>query len=96
MLTSPIGQRRMIDKKLQQYYENRFSMMATPGWQDLLEDAQLMFNSINHVLAIQDEKDLHLKRGQLDILQWVLNLKQVSEQSYEELINDSAGAAQNG
>jgi hypothetical protein len=86
----------MIDKKLQQYYENRFSMMATPGWQDLLEDAQLMFNSINHVLAIQDEKDLHLKRGQLDILQWVLNLKQVSEQSYEELINDSAGAAQNG
>jgi hypothetical protein len=86
----------MIDKKLQQYYENRFSMMATPGWQDLLEDAQLMFNSINHVLAIQDEKDLHLKRGQLDILQWVLNLKQVSEQSYEELIHDSAGAAQNG
>jgi hypothetical protein len=81
----------MIDKKLQEYYENRFSMMATPGWQELMEDAQGMFNSINHVLAIQDEKDLHLKRGQLDILQWILNLKQVSEQSYEQLMSgDSA------
>jgi hypothetical protein len=81
----------MIDKKLQQYYEERFSMMATPGWQDLMEDAQHMFNGINHVLAIQDEKDLHLKRGQLDLLQWLLSLKQVSEQSYEQLMSgDSA------
>jgi hypothetical protein len=81
----------MIDKKLQEYYENRFEMMATQGWQDLMEDAQDMFTALNHVLAIQDEKDLHLKRGQLDILQWVLNLKQVSEQSYEQLMSgDSA------
>ena len=77
----------MIDKKLQQYYEERFSMMATQGWQDLMEDAQSMFDGINHVLAIQDEKDLHLKRGQLDLLQWLLSLKQVSEQSYEQLMS---------
>ena len=87
---SPKGQ-RMIDKKLQEYYENRFEMMATQGWQDLIEDAQNMFDAINHVLAVQDEKDLHLQRGQLDLLQWVLNLKQVSEQSYEQLMSgDSA------
>lgn len=85
----------MIDKKLQEYYENRFSMAATQGWQDLMEDAQNMFNSLNNVLPIQNEADLHLKRGQLDILQWLLSLKDVSEQSYEQLINDSAGAAQN-
>jgi hypothetical protein len=81
----------MIDKKLQHYYEERFSMMATQGWQDLMEDAQNMFDGINHVLAIQDEKDLHLKRGQLDLLQWLLSLKRVSEQSYEQLMSgDSA------
>ena len=83
----------MIDKKLQSYYEERFSMMATQGWQDLMEDAQNMFNSINHVLAIQDEKDLHLKRGQLDLLQWILSLKQASEQAYEQLMSgDTADA----
>ena len=77
----------MIDKKLQEYYENRFSMAATQGWQDLMEDAQTMFNSLNNVLPIQNEADLHLKRGQLDILQWLLSLKDVSEQSYEQLMS---------
>lgn len=86
----------MIDKELQQYYENRFSMFSTPGWQDLMEDAQKMFDALNQVLPIQNEADLHLKRGQLDILQWVLSLKGVSEQSYEQLMNDSSGEAQHG
>lgn len=84
----------MIDKKLQSYYENRFSMMSTEGWKDLMEDAQTMFNSLNHVLSIQNETDLMVKKGQLDLLQWLLNLKPASEQAYESLINDSAGAAQ--
>lgn len=84
----------MIDKKLQEYYENRFEMMATSGWKDLMEDAKTMFDAINHVLAIQDEKDLHLKRGQLDLLQWILSLKEVSEQSYEQLMSgDSANGS---
>ena len=77
----------MIDKKLQQYYENRFSMMSTEGWQDLMEDAQAMFDSLNHVLSIQNETDLMVKKGQLDLLQWLLNLKPASEQSYESLLS---------
>lgn len=84
-----------MDEKLQAYYEARFSMMATVGWKDFIEDAQQMFDALNNVLPIQNEAELQLKRGQLDILQWVLNLKNSSEQSYEQLINDSAGAAQN-
>lgn len=76
-----------MDKKLQRYYEDRFTMTATQGWLDLMEDAQNMFNSLNNVLPIQTETDLHLKRGQLDILQWLLSLKAVSEQSYEQLLS---------
>jgi hypothetical protein len=85
-----------MDKKLQSYYENRFSMMATDGWQDLIEDAQAMFNSLNHVLSIQNETDLMVKKGQLDLLQWLINLKPASEQAYDQLISDSSGEAQNG
>jgi hypothetical protein len=76
-----------VDKKLQTYYENRFSMMSTDGWKELLEDAQTMFDSLNQVLPIQTEADLHLKRGQLDILQWILSLEGVSEQAYEQLLS---------
>jgi len=39
------------------------------------------------VLPIQNETDLQLKRGQLDILQWLISLKNVSEQSYEQLLS---------
>jgi hypothetical protein len=81
----------MMDAKLQKYYEDRFSMMTTDGWQDLIEDAQSMFNSLNHVLSIQNESDLMVKKGQLDLLQWLINLKPASEQAYEQLMSgDSA------
>ena len=82
----------MIDQKLQSYYENRFSMMATDGWKELIEDAEQMFKALNNVLPIQNETELHLKRGQLDILQWLLTLKESSTQSYEQLMSgDSSG-----
>jgi hypothetical protein len=73
--------------ELQAYYDARFSTMATQGWQDLMEDAQAMFNSLNHVLSIQNESDLMVKKGQLDLLQWLLNLKPASEQAYESLLS---------
>jgi len=66
-------------------------MMSTQGWQDLMEDVQLMFDSLNHVLSIQNEADLMVKKGQLDLLQWLITLKPVSEQAYEQLMSgDSA------
>jgi hypothetical protein len=81
----------MIDKKLQSYYENRFSMMATDGWKELMEDAQQMFDSLNQVLPIQNESELQLKRGQLDILNWLLNLKPASEAAFEQLMSGDSG-----
>lgn len=76
-----------MDKKLQSYYEERFSMMATKGWQDLMEDAENMFKALNQVMPIQNETELQLKRGQLDILNWMLSLKESSTQAYEQLMS---------
>jgi len=76
-----------MDEKLQAYYEARFSMMTTDGWKDFIEDAQAMFDALNNVLPIQNESELNLKKGQLDILQWILSLKGSSEQSYEQLMS---------
>ena len=81
-----------MDSKLQSYYDERFSMMATKGWQDLMEDAQIMFNSLNQVLPIQNESELQLKRGQLDILNWLLNLKPASETAFEQLMSGDTDA----
>ena len=71
--------------ELQKYYEDRFSMMATEGWKDLMEDIDNMMNSLNNISTIPDEKSLQFKKGELSILTWLKTLKQVSTQAYEEL-----------
>jgi len=80
-----------LQKELQQYYENRFSTMATVGWKEFIEDVQALFDSYNNISTVDTHEELHKRKGQLDILQWVLTLKAVSEQAYEELqIADNA------
>ena len=71
--------------ELQKYYEDRFSMMATQGWIDLLEDIDNMATAVNNISTVSDEKDLQFKKGELSILTWLKTLKQVSEQAYEDL-----------
>jgi hypothetical protein len=73
---------------LQKYYEDRFSMMATPAWADLVEDLENMKNPIEELSTIKTVDDLYFRKGQLDILNWLLSLKAVSELAYEELKNE--------
>lgn len=77
-----------MDQELQKYYENRFSTMATQGWQDLIEDVQNLFDTYNKINTAESFEEFHKRKGQLDILQWILSLKSVSEQTYEELKNE--------
>jgi hypothetical protein len=74
-----------MDRELQDYYENRFAMMGTKAWKDLLEDVEKMVTSLHNVSVIQDEKDLFFKKGELSILTWLQTLREVSEKAYEEL-----------
>ena len=71
--------------ELQKYYEDRFAMMATPGWRDLIDDIEKIKESLNNISVVENEKDLQFKQGELSILTWLSTLKQVSEQAYEDL-----------
>ena len=71
--------------ELQKYYEARFSMMASEGWKQLLEDIDNMIEPLNNIATISDEKSLQFRKGELSILIWLKNLKEVSERAYEEL-----------
>jgi hypothetical protein len=74
-----------MNKELQTYYEERFSMMATEGWKELLEDIDNMIEPLNNISTIEDERSLQFRKGELSILTWLKNLKQVSERAYEDL-----------
>jgi hypothetical protein len=71
--------------ELQKYYEERFSMMATEGWKELLEDIDNMIEPLNNISTIEDERSLQFRKGELSILTWLKNLKEVSERAYEDL-----------
>jgi cyclopropane fatty-acyl-phospholipid synthase-like methyltransferase len=74
-----------LDQELQKYYEERFTTMSTQGWRDFIEDVETFYESYNKVSTIETFEEFHKRKGQLDILQWILSLKDVSEQTYEEL-----------
>ena len=76
-----------MDKELQQYYEDRFTMFTTKGWKDLIVDIEKIKSSIK-VEDIPDEKTLFARRGELRIMNWILTLKDVSEQTYKDLDNE--------
>ena len=75
--------------ELQKYYEDQFSMMATQGWADLVEDFQKLKESINDITLTTDTQDLFLRKGQLDILDLILQRKETCEKVYEELSDAS-------
>ncbi len=72
--------------ELEKYYTDRFDMMSTEGWKDLMEDVDKILASLNNISVISDEKDLQFKKGELSILSWLRNLKQISERAYEEIL----------
>lgn len=74
-----------MDNELQKYYEDRFSMMATQGWLDLMDDIDNMIGPLNNISAIPSEKELQFKKGEMSILTWLKTLKQASELAYEGL-----------
>ncbi|CAB5223107.1 hypothetical protein UFOVP376_51 [uncultured Caudovirales phage] len=71
--------------ELQRYYEDRFDLFSTPGWIDLMDDAVKMFEALNNVSTIADEKSLQFRKGEISILTWLITLKEVSERAYEDL-----------
>ncbi len=79
-----------MDQEIQKYYEDRFSTMSTNGWKDFIEDTQTLFDAYNQVSTIETFEEFHKRKGQIDILQWILTLQQVSEQTHKELQDEEA------
>ena len=74
-----------MNPELQKYCEERFSTMSGQGWRDLMEDVDKMIEPLNNISTIADEKSLQFRKGELSILIWLKNLKQISERAFEEL-----------
>jgi hypothetical protein len=74
-----------LDKETQEYYDNYFSLFRQKGWKQLINDFGNNAQQINNVEATKDSDDMFFRKGQLNILAYLLNLEPVVTNSYEEL-----------
>ena len=74
-----------MDKETQEYYDNYFSLFRQKGWTQLMQDVGNNAMSINSVEAVKDANDMNFRKGQLNILAYLLNLEPAITNSYEEL-----------
>lgn len=78
-----------MEQSLQKYYENQFSMMASEGWKDLMEDLTQLVTELNNIRTATDAQQLYFRQGQLDILDLVINRRKACEEVYEQLMEES-------
>ena len=82
-----------IDASLQEYYELRLRMMSDRPWYQLMEDVEEMLKATNDLSSVPDEKTLHYRRGEISMMRWMLSLKDVSEQAYQQLKDEDETAS---
>lgn len=75
--------------ELSKYYDDQFSMMASVGWKDLMEDLSKLREEVDNIKTAKDAQQLHFRQGQLDILDLILNRRKTCEEVYEQLQGES-------
>lgn len=79
----------MEDKELQDFYEQRFDLFVQAGWKDLIEDFKELAATVGDITKCADEADLWYRRGQMDMINYLINLQSLTEAAYEELDEDT-------
>jgi hypothetical protein len=77
------------DKELQEFYEQRFDLFVQPGWKELIEDFKQLAEQVGDITKCADESDLWYRRGQMDMINYLVNLQELTERAFEELDEDS-------
>jgi len=74
-----------MDQDTQKYYECYFDLFNNPGWKQLIEELQQNALVINSVEATKDENDLFVRKGQLNVLAYLINFETTTNNNYDEL-----------
>jgi hypothetical protein len=74
-----------MDQDLQKYYEDRFTTMTSKGWEDLMDEVKAFKEQIADIRNIKTVEDLWFQKGQVDMCDWLLGIKNASEQAFDEI-----------
>ena len=80
-----------MDRELQEYYEERFSMCSSKGWKQLIEDVKAMKEATDTLKGADTIESLFFKKGEVSIMDWLLSLEDSSREVYDQLQEESEG-----
>lgn len=86
-----MSQKTLLDKDLQDHYEQLFAMYGTRGWKRLQEQIEQMLASNNSVAGVDTVEQLWFRKGELSQMLWLQSHQAVHEAAYNQLIADQAG-----
>jgi hypothetical protein len=67
------------------FFNDRLKLFEQEGWSDLIGELETLSMNLNDVRSIENEKDLYFVKGQLSMIQMIVNL----EDSTREVMDNS-------
>lgn len=77
-----------MNEELKKYYSARFDLFASQGWKDLIEDIDERIDSISSIKAVKDMEQLKMRQGELETLEWLKSLPELSNEVYKQLMEN--------
>ena len=72
----------MTDKEI---LEKRIDLFSSEAWTIFTKALTDMAQSLENIQTIEDEKTLFLRRGQVDILNMIINLEETTKLALDQL-----------
>ena len=69
----------------QEFLEKRLELFSSEAWDLFKKELTSMAESLEKLQNIDDEKTLYLRRGQVDILNMVINLEETTKVALDQL-----------
>ena len=68
-----------------EFLEKRLELFSSEAWDLFTEELTSMAESLEKIQTIDDEKTLYLRRGQVDMLNMVINLEETTKLALDHL-----------
>ena len=68
-----------------EFLEKRLELFSSEAWDLFTEELTSMAQSLEKIQTIDDEKTLYLRRGQVDMLNMVINLEETTKLALDQL-----------
>lgn len=78
-----------MEKETEKHYEALVDMFSTEGWKMFTDELKNNAVQINSVEATKDKNDLYFRKGQLNVISFMLNMESTVEHLMNEDSDDS-------